>query len=78
MGASQSELEAWEDEGPAVTRDRVARLVAAKEGVPVEEVDLGELEESAGKENGEGFASDLVKVTHAIYKLPFDSRNIRK
>ena len=68
MGASQSDLEAWEDEGPPVTRERVARLVATKEGVAEEEGDLGELEESAGKENGEGFASDLVKVTFTNFQ----------
>ena len=43
-------------------RERLTRVVALKEGCREEEVELGEVEEAPAKENGEGFASELVKV----------------
>ena len=47
-------------------RDRLTRVVALKEGCREEEVEVGEVEEAPAKENGEGFASELVKV-HICY-----------
>ena len=60
MGASQSELAAFPDPGPAVTPERI--LAALRNHEARQDVELTQLKDSAGNVKGEGFMSSLARV----------------
>ena len=60
MGASQSELEKFEDPGPGVTRERLARAVRQMEAT--EDVTIKTWQELGEMARGQGFMSTLTRV----------------
>jgi len=58
MGASQSDLESFQDPGPAVTEERILRAVKSHERS--NNVSIVKLEDASGNVKGEGFMSALV------------------
>merc|ERR1711892_1534686 len=66
MGATQSELSEYEDEGPAVTKGRIAKAI--KEHEKTDNVLLEQIEEKSGNVKGAGFMGALVqlKVTATV------------
>ena len=61
MGASQSELQAFKDPGPAVTEERILRVIKRHE--KVEDVTILTMEDASGNVKGEGFMSALIHLT---------------
>ena len=59
MGASQSEIEQFEDPGPGVTDQRVLRVVKTHENTEDVTTVCVEAEEN---ESSKGFMSELVKI----------------
>ena len=60
MGASASELAKFEDEGPAVTEERILRILKKIEGT--NDVLVEEIMDKKGSEKGDGFMSDISDV----------------
>jgi len=60
MGASQSELESFQDPGPAVTEERILRAIKSHE--KAEDVTIVTMEDASGNVKGEGFMSSLVNL----------------
>ena len=60
MGATQSELEQFEDPGPGITRERLTRAV--KQYEDTEEVTINRWEDLGETAKGEGFMSTLNTV----------------
>ena len=58
MGASQSDLESFQDPGPAVTEERILRAIKSHE--KAEDVTIVTMEDASGNVKGEGFMSSLV------------------
>ena len=60
MGATQSELEQFEDPGPGITKERLIRAV--KQYEDTEEVTINSLEDLGETAKGQGFMSSLNTV----------------
>ena len=60
MGASQSDLAEYVDEGPIITPDRILRIVKTVENT--DDVTVEDIIDRKGSEKGDGFLSDIEDV----------------